>query len=192
MPITCRGRVTGCVLAAIVVSLFVLAPAYAQEQKSERATLRPLCRQHLPASYERWIDQDVRWIITPRETAEFCRMSGDTARNDFIQKFWLRRDPTPGTATNEFKEEHYRRLAFADQHFAGETAGRQTDRGRIYIRNGPPDQIMTGMESGPGGAKAPEQVWHYRSGPKTATSPEFKFVDACNCGDYQLQSTSRK
>ena len=87
------------------------------------------------------------YIITDEERQAFKRLTTDEEREQFIEQFWLRRDPTPDTAENEFKEEHYRRIAYANEHYASGIPGWKTDRGRIYITFGPPDEI----ESHPSG-----------------------------------------
>src|SRR5262245_29722614 len=92
-------------------------------------------------SYRTWIDQDVAYIITDDERKAFSRLSNNEERDQFIEQFWLRRDPTPDTVENEYKEEHYRRIAYANEHFASGVAGWRTDRGMIYIKHGPPDEI---------------------------------------------------
>ena len=83
----------------------------------------------------------MRWIITDEELSAFKQLSNDEERDQFIEAFWQRRDPTPDTAENEYKEEHYRRIAYANEHFAAGMAGWSTDRGRIYVMYGPPDEI---------------------------------------------------
>ena len=95
-------------------------------------------------NYAAWLNQDVRWIITDEERASFKRLRSDEEREQFIQQFWLRRDPTPETFLNEFKQEHYRRMLYANEHFAtADTPGWRTDRGRIYIVYGKPDQVTS-------------------------------------------------
>lgn len=91
--------------------------------------------------YRKWLNEDVAYIITDEERATFRQLATDDERENFIEQFWLRRDPTPGTAENEFKEEMYRRIAYANQNFSESVPGWQTDRGRIYIKYGPPDMI---------------------------------------------------
>ena len=93
--------------------------------------------------YQRWVVQDVAYIITDEERAAFRQLTTDEEREHFIEQFWLRRDPTPGTPENEMKEEHYRRIAYANDHYtpASGLAGWKTDRGRIYITYGPADEI---------------------------------------------------
>jgi GWxTD domain-containing protein len=110
--------------------------------------------------YRRWLEQDVVYIIAHEEKAAFERLKTDEERAKFIEQFWQRRDPTPAAAPNEFKEEHYRRIAYANERFrTGEVHGWRTDRGRIYIVNGPPDEI----ETHPGSREA----WRYKSGLRT-------------------------
>ncbi len=89
----------------------------------------------------------MRYIITPEEEQAFKLLGTDEERDEFIEQFWLRRDPTPDTEENEFREEHYRRIQYANEHFAAGIPGWRTDRGRIYIVWGPPDEI----ESHPSG-----------------------------------------
>lgn len=146
-------------------------------------------------AYKKWISEDVRWIISAQERADFEALRTDEQRTEFVKAFWLRRDPTPDTAENEFKEEHYRRLAFANQHFPEGVAGWKTDRGHIYIVNGPPDQIdiPSVLDKAPrqnGFVKQqPYEIWRY----KHAVGPDhlktFKFVDKCSCGKYELSDT---
>src|ERR1700739_5111839 len=98
-------------------------------------------KQEVSGSYKKWLDEDVRWIITDEERAAFKQLSNDEERDQFIEAFWQRRDPTPDTIENEFKEEHYRRIAYANEHFPAGIPGWETDRGRIYIMYGPADQV---------------------------------------------------
>jgi len=91
----------------------------------------------LSKTYKKWLDEDVRWIITDEEQKAFKLLSNDEERDQFIEAFWQRRDPTPDTIENEFKEEHYRRMAYANEHFAAGIPGWKTDRGRIYVMYGP-------------------------------------------------------
>ena len=104
-------------------------------------------RRELETPYRKWLSEDVSYIITDEERAAFKRLSTDEEREQFIEQFWLRRDPTPDTAENEFKEEHYRRIAYANERYASGIPGWKTDRGRIYITFGPADEI----ESHPSG-----------------------------------------
>src|SRR5437764_12015005 len=93
----------------------------------------------LGPEYSKWLNEDVRWIVTDQERKDFLKLEDAKARDEFINEFWEHRSSTPGSEHNAFKEEHYRRLAFANNHFAARTPGWETDRGHIYIVYGPPD-----------------------------------------------------
>src|SRR6266516_6531300 len=105
-------------------------------KKNERAL-----KVELSKSYKKWLDEDVPYIITDEERAAFRQLSNDEERDNFMEAFWQRRDPTPDTVENEFKEEHYRRIAYANEHFAAGIPGWKSDRGRLYIVYGPADEI---------------------------------------------------
>ncbi len=109
-----------------------------EKQKKENAKS---LKQELSRTYKKWLNEDVVWIISDQERAAFKQLSNDEERDNFIEAFWQRRDPTPDTEENEFKEEHYRRIAYANEHYAAGIPGWKTDRGRIYIMYGPPDEI---------------------------------------------------
>jgi GWxTD domain-containing protein len=131
--------------------------------------------------YQAWLDQDVRWLISPQERAAFFQLTGDAERDQFIKQFWERRN-SPGSAPNSYRAEHYRRIAYANQHFANAgVAGWESDRGRIYIVNGAPGTIESYPSSAPYGH--PYETWVY-------TGMRLTFVDFCNCGNYQLLAQS--
>src|ERR1051325_10566596 len=104
-------------------------------------------RKELETPYRKWLNEDVTYIITDEERKAFRNLNTDEEKEQFIEQFWLRRDPSPDTQENEFKEEHYRRIAYANERFASGIPGWKSDRGRIYITFGPPDEI----ESHPSG-----------------------------------------
>jgi GWxTD domain-containing protein len=114
-------------------------------------------------------------------------MKTNDERDRFITEFWLRRDPTPGTSENEYKEEHYRRLAYSNTNFGGSQRGWKTDRGRIYIVYGPPDKI-TRPHDLPAAELSPAiEDWHYDAvSGKVQETRDFRFVDSCRCGQYLL------
>jgi len=169
-------------------------PVSEKEKKEHSKALK----QELSNTYKKWLSQDVVYIITPEEKAAFKKLSNDEERDAFIEQFWLRRDPTPDTPENEYKEEHYRRIAYANEHFSAGIPGWRTDRGRIYIIWGTPDQI----ESHPAGATwdrsqaegggetttYPYEDWRYRYLPGVGENVELEFVDQCSCGEYFLSS----
>jgi GWxTD domain-containing protein len=147
-------------------------------------------------TYKKWLDEDVRWIISDEEKRTFMQLSNDEERDQFIEQFWLRRDPTPDTPENEFKEEHYRRIAYANEHFAAGIPGWRTDRGRMYIMYGPPDQIdahpaggtydRPSSEGGGTTSTFPFETWRYRHLEGIGQEVEIEFVDTCMCGDYHM------
>jgi len=95
----------------------------------------------LDTPYKKWLDEDVTYIITPEERSAFLRLQTNEEREQFIEQFWLRRNPDPDSPENTFKEEHYRRIAYTNEHYASGIPGWKTDRGRIYIMWGPPDEV---------------------------------------------------
>jgi GWxTD domain-containing protein len=138
----------------------------------------------------------VEWIIGDQERADFKKLLSDKQRDSFVVAFWERRNPTPGAAENKFKEDHYRRLAYANEHFAARIAGSKTDRGRIYIVYGPPDSVERHPEttaSDPKGIQAsrfPFEVWHYGYIEGLGKDVVIEFVDTCRCGEYDLTRSS--
>ena len=101
--------------------------------EKQRKAKEKKAREELATPYKKWLNEDVAYIITDEERAAFKQANNDEEREQFIEQFWLRRDPTPDTEENEFKEEHYRRIAYANEHFASGIPGWKSDRGRIYI-----------------------------------------------------------
>ena len=164
-------------------------------EKQKKASSKAL-KQELSSTYKKWLNEDVRYIITPEEMSAFKQLSNDEERDQFIEQFWLRRDPTPDTPENEFKEEHYRRIAYANEHFASGIPGWRTDRGRIYIVWGPPDEIDAHpsggtydrpMEEGGGETSTyPFEDWRYRYLEGVGQEVILEFVDVCSCGDYHM------
>ena len=150
----------------------------------------------LSKTYKKWLDEDVRWIITDEEQKAFKLLSNDEERDQFIEAFWQRRDPTPDTIENEFKEEHYRRMAYANEHFAAGIPGWKSDRGRIYIMYGPADEIESHpsggtyerpMDEGGGSTSTfPFEDWRYRYLEGIGQEVIIEFVDTCMCGDYHM------
>lgn len=153
-------------------------------------------KEKLGGVYKKWLDEDVRWIITDEELSAFKKLQNNAERDTFIEGFWQRRDPTPDTAENEYKEEHYRRIAYANEHYAAGMPGWRTDRGRIYIMYGPPTSVDSHPMGGPyqrsaeeGGGQTetfPFEVWRYRYLEGIGQEIEIEFVDDCGCGAYQM------
>jgi GWxTD domain-containing protein len=139
----------------LVAQVQQMAPAPLQESGSTSSN------DSMGWPYQRWLNEDVVYIITPEERSAFRKLLTDAEREQFIQQFWQRRDPTPATSQNEFKDEHYRRIAYANERFSssdGRTPGWRTGRGRFYITYGPPDELDDHTNGDPN----PYQIWQYR------------------------------
>src|SRR5580658_5825149 len=170
-----------------------------QEQKKKNSKA---LKQELSGTYKKWLKEDVVYIITPEEVSAFKALSNDEERDQFIENFWLRRDPTPDTPENEYKEEHYRRIAYANEHFGAGLPGWKTDRGRIYIIWGAPDQITSHPSGGTydrpmsegGGTTStyPFEDWRYRYLEGVGQEVNLEFVDTCMCGDFHLTSDTNE
>jgi GWxTD domain-containing protein len=162
-----------------------------QRQKNARGL-----KQELSKTYKKWLEEDVIYIITDEERAAFKQLSNDEERDNFIEAFWQRRDPTPDTEENEYKEEHYQRIAYANEHFAAGVPGWRTDRGRIYIVFGKPDEIESHpsggeyqrpMEEGGGETSTfPFEDWRYRYIDGIGQEVIIEFVDTCMCNEYHM------
>lgn len=170
----------------------VAKPLSEREIKRREARLK----KELMTPYRRWLNEDVGYIITDEERKAFGRFETDEEREQFIEQFWLRRDPTPDSVENEYKEEHYRRIAYANERFASGIPGWRTDRGRIYITFGPPDEIESRPSGGTyerpweegGGTTAvfPFEKWRYRWIEGIGTDIIIEFVDTSMTGEYRM------
>jgi GWxTD domain-containing protein len=164
--------------------------------EKQRAKQKKALKQELSKVYKKWLDEDVVYIITDEERAAFKQLSNDEERDQFIEAFWQRRDPTPDTEENEYKEEHYARIAYANEHFAAGVPGWKTDRGRIYIVYGKPDEIDSHPSGGTyerpieeGGGETstyPFEDWRYRYIEDIGQEVIIEFVDTCMCGEYHM------
>jgi len=170
----------------------VAKPLSEKEKKKKEEKLR----KELETPYRKWLNEDVAYIITDEERAAFKRLQNDEEREQFIENFWLRRDPTPDTIENEFKEEHYRRIAYANEHFASGIPGWKADRGRIYITFGPPDERDEHPTGGTyerppeeGGGETttfPFEDWRYRYIEGIGNDVIIEFVDPTMTGEYHM------
>src|SRR5580658_10401082 len=164
--------------------------------EKQRKAKEKKAREELATPYKKWLNEDVAYIITDEERAAFKQANNDEEREQFIEQFWLRRDPTPDTDENEFKEEHYRRIAYANEHFASGIPGWRTDRGRIYIQYGPPDEIESHASGGSyerpmseGGGETetyPFEQWRYRYIDGVGQNIILEFVDTTMSGEYRM------
>jgi GWxTD domain-containing protein len=163
------------------------------KQKKENAKA---LKQELSKTYKKWLDEDVVYIISDEERKAFKQLSNDEERDQFIEAFWQRRDPTPDTEENEFKEEHYRRIEYANEHFAAGIPGWKSDRGQMYIKFGPADEIESHPSGGTyerpmdeGGGETstfPFEQWRYRYLEGVGQEIIIEFVDTCMCGEYRM------
>lgn len=200
--------------APVLLLAFVLSGALALAQQVQQApsqtretVAKPLSdrekrrrlerlRKELETPYKRWLDEDVRYVITDEERVAFKRLATDEEREQFVEQFWRRRDPTPDTMENEYKEEHYRRIAYANERFASGIPGWKSDRGRIYITFGPPDEIedhpsggtyVRPWEEGGGTTSTyPFQKWRYRYIEGIGSDIMIEFVDTTMTGEFRM------
>ena len=152
--------------------------------------------KELMGPWRKWMTEDVVYIITDEEKASFKRLKTDDERQQFVEAFWQRRDPTPDTEENEYKEEHYRRIAYANDHYASGIPGWKTDRGMIYIKYGAPDEndshpsggsYERPMEEGGGETSTfPFETWRYRYLDGIGTNIQIEFVDTTMSGEYHM------
>ena len=171
-------------------------PLKRQRSDQERYKAQKALRQELKGTYKTWLNEEVPYIITDEERKAFMSLSNDEERDSFIEAFWQRRNPNPDSPENEFREEHYRRIAYANEHFAAGKPGWKTDRGHIYIAFGKPDDIdshpsgglyeRTPEEGGGETTTFPFEVWHYRYLEGIGENIDIEFVDSCQCGDYHF------
>jgi len=167
-----------------------------QETDKERKQREKRLLKELDSQYKKWLNEEVGYILTDEERSAFLRLSNNEEREQFIEQFWLRRDPTPDTVENEFKEEHYRRIAYANERFASGIPGWKTDRGRIYIIWGPADEIESHPSGGSydrppeegGGSTStyPFEKWRYRYLEGIGNDVILEFVDPSGSGEYRL------
>ncbi|HSR69827.1 MAG TPA: GWxTD domain-containing protein [Acidobacteriota bacterium] len=171
---------------ALTLAWAAMLPVAAQDQRQEEST----------DYYKKWLSEDVVYIISEEEREVFANLTTDEERDQFIEQFWYRRDPDPRSSVNEYKQEHYRRIAYANERFHAGFAGWRTDRGKVYIMHGPPDERQEYPSGGTydrplsegGGTTAtyPFEIWRYRHIPGVGTNVELEFVDRANSGEYRL------
>ncbi|MDQ3803761.1 MAG: GWxTD domain-containing protein [Acidobacteriota bacterium] len=196
-----QRRMISLLLAAALVALGPAA-ALAQKDKQKSGDDQDVMsrernvRKEKSKVFEKWLSEDVAYIITDEERKAYKKLATDEEREQFIEAFWRRRDPDPDTEANEYLEEHYERVAYANQHFASGIPGWKTDRGRIYIMYGPPHE----KESHPAGGQYdrpsyhgggstttyPFEVWFYRYLPGIGSGIEIEFVDPTGTGEYRI------
>jgi len=164
--------------------------------KKQIAKKQKALEKELQGPWKKWLNEDVVYIITDEEKRAFKQFKTDEERQQFVEQFWLRRDPTPDTEENEYKEEHYRRIAYANDHYASGIPGWKTDRGMIYIKYGPADEIDSHPSGGSyqrpieeGGGQTstyPFEDWRYRYIDGVGTNVIIEFVDTTMSGEYKI------
>jgi GWxTD domain-containing protein len=168
----------------------------AKKSAKQKAKSDKELRKELDSQYRKWLDEDVVYIISPEERSAFLHLATNEEREQFIEQFWQRRNPDPDSADNSFKEEHYRRIAYANEHYSSGIPGWKADRGRIYIMWGPPDEIDSHPSGGSynrpsseGGGETstfPFEDWRYRYLEGIGENVELEFVDPTMTGEYRL------
>src|SRR6266581_8940612 len=194
-------RISGRMAVALLVAFFAVPPSLAQKNKNNDSGKDPAnktrnVRPELKKAYKDWLDKDVAYIITDDERKAFKKLETDDERERFIEEFWRRRDPDPDTDENEYREEYYERIAYANEHYASGIPGWKTDRGRIYIMWGKPDETEShpsggayNRESYEGGGSTstyPFERWFYRYLPGVGSGVEIEFVDPTGSGEYRI------
>jgi GWxTD domain-containing protein len=206
-------RLSKSIAASTLAATLLVNPAVAQKKKKDaedanRETIaKPLSdkerrkreeklRKELETPFRKWLNEDVFYIITDEEKTAFKRLATDDEREQFIEQFWMRRDPTPDTQENEYKEEHYRRIAYSNERFASGIPGWKTDRGRIYITFGPADEVedhpsggtyQRPIEEGGGTTSTfPFQKWRYRYIEGIGNDVIIEFVDTTMTGEFRM------
>jgi hypothetical protein len=200
------ARVFRALFASAFSLLIALTPAVAQQEAQAPATPQKLTKEQkkkmgralkeLDAQYKQWLNEDVVYIISPAERQQFLQLGTNEEREQAIEQFWLRRSGNPDLPENDFKEEHYRRIAYANEHFASGIPGWRTDRGRTYIIWGPADEVdshPTGgtydrpMNEGGGSTSTyPWEMWRYRYLEGIGNNVEIEFVDPSGSGEYHM------
>jgi GWxTD domain-containing protein len=172
------------------------APQDSEKQSKAEKRRQKAIQKEMETPYKKWLDEEVPYIITTEERAAFKKLTTDDEREQFIENFWERRNPNPGSPENEFKDEYYRRIAYANEHFASGIQGWRTDRGRIYIMYGPPDEndshpsggtyLRPQEEGGGETATYPFEQWRYRYIDGIGTNIILEFVDPTMTGEFHL------
>ena len=170
----------------------------AKQAAKQRAQRDKDLYKELDSQYKKWLNEDAIYIISPEERSAFLHLQTNEEREQFIEQFWQRRNPDPESAENTFKEEHYRRIAYTNEHYASGIPGWKTDRGRIYIMWGPPDEVQSNPSGGSyqrpateGGGETstyPFEDWRYRYLEGIGENVEIEFVDPTMTGEYKLTS----
>ncbi len=164
--------------------------------KKKASTKKSKQSGDLADHYKKWLDEDVVYIISDEEKSVFKNLKNEEERESFVEQFWARRNPDPRSPDNAYKEEHYRRIAYANQYYTSGVQGWRTDRGRIYIMYGRPDELESHPTGGSyarpynegGGTTStyPFEKWWYRHIEGVGDDIEIEFVDKSMTGEYRM------
>ncbi|HEX5413438.1 MAG TPA: GWxTD domain-containing protein [Terriglobia bacterium] len=177
-------KVSGTPVLAVVILIATTAVAMAILPQTQSAFNASRLLPRAIDLYKNWLEGPVSYIINPRESVAFESLTSNAEREMFLRQFWERRNPSPGGRTNAFKEEFFRRVDYADAHFAAGYPGWKSDRGHMYILYGPPDEIQYHPTSTP----YHFSVWKYQHLGKLGNDVVFVFVDLTGNGDYRIAS----
>lgn len=195
-------RIVGVVLA-LMLSAGILPSVVARQKAQDKNQEKPAKdrnekkkKEELKSVYKKWMDEDVPYIITDEERKAFKQLKTDEERDQFIEQFWLRRDPDPDTPENEYKDEYFERIEYANEKFTSGVAGWRTDRGRIYVMFGKPNEIEShpaggqyerpSYEGGGSTSTYPFETWWYRYIEGIGSDIEIEFVDPSGSGEYRI------
>src|ERR1051325_4948669 len=188
-------RIVGIALTSVLV-VGMLPATLAQDKEEKKKQKEPTAKQkaELKSVYKKWLDEDVLYIITDDERKAFKALKTDEERDQFIEQFWLRRDPDPDTPENEYKDQYYERIQYANEHYSSGIPGWKTDRGRIYVTFGKPDEVEShpsggsydrpSWEGGGSTSTYPFETWWYRYIEGIGSDIEIEFVDPSGSGEY--------
>ena len=192
-------RIVG-VAMMLVLSAGIIPSVLAQEKSQDKNQVKDRNerkkKEELKSVYKNWLEQDVLYIITDEERKAFKALKTDEERDQFIENFWLRRDPDPDTPENEYKEQYFERIQYANEKFSSGIPGWRTDRGRIYIMFGKPDELEShpaggayerpSWEGGGSTSTYPFETWWYRYIEGIGSDIEIEFVDPSGSGEYRI------
>lgn len=196
VKLVCNFALTLLVLGLGVLGVFGQGGKDKDKPSQDPSTNPRNVKPELKDAYKRWINNDVPYIITKEEKKAFLALQTDQERENFIETFWRRRDPNPDTEENEYREEYYERIAYANEHFASGIPGWKTDRGRVYIAWGKPDSVEShpsggaydrpSYEGGGSTTTYPFEIWFYRHLDGPGEGVEIEFVDPSGTGEYRM------
>lgn len=186
----------GVIIAGFGTAAVVAQPPTKKDPNNDPMTNDRKVTTEANKVFKKWLDNDVAYIITDQEKKAFKALQTDEERENFIENFWRRRDPNPDTEENEYREEYYERIAYANQHFASGIPGWKTDRGRVYIAHGKPDSVEAhpsggsydrpSWEGGGSTSTYPFEIWFYRHLEGIGDGLEIEFVDPTGTGEYRM------